>query len=158
MTGAGKSTIIKLVIDLISREGESFPTPVVGSNDTDLPTSGDCHLYSDPQSSLSKHPILYADCEGLDGGEREPLGASSRKRNKAKNLGRVNSFEKKLQRVFHTLERDITWANTPLKRTRAFAVSQMYPRLLYTFSDVVVYVLRDAQYVGQTKFGLRFKI
>lgn len=121
---------------------------MVGASDADVPTSGDCHLYADPQTSVSQHPILYADCEGLDGGEREPLGASSRRRDKVKNLGRVNSFEKRLHRIFHTSQRDITWANTPAKRTRAFAVSQMYPRLLYTFSDVIVYVLKDARYRG----------
>lgn len=28
-------------------------------------------------------------------------------------------------------------------RKREFAVSQLYPRVLYTFSDVVVFVLRN---------------
>lgn len=39
--------------------------------------------------------------------------------------------------------RRITWAKTPNTRKREFAVAQLYPRILYTFSDVVVFVLRS---------------
>lgn len=59
---------------------ESFPSPVVGAAGFDVPTSGDVHLYSDPKTCMSDNPILYADCEGLKGGEREPLGATKRKK------------------------------------------------------------------------------
>jgi hypothetical protein len=38
------------------------------------------HLYLDPSTFLSEAPILYADCEGLDGGERLPLATTSRQR------------------------------------------------------------------------------
>lgn len=142
-TGAGKSTIIKLVIDLSTRDTEHFPTPVVGSVGLDVPTSGDVHLYLDPQSSGSNNPILYADCEGLEGGEREPLGARLKRKDKPSKVGRIGSFEQKVQRIHHTSEREITWANTNEKRSREFAVREMYPRLLYTFSDVVVFVLKN---------------
>ena len=141
--GAGKSTIIKLVIDLFTRDGERYPTPIVGPVGLDVPTSGDVHLYPDPQSSDSDNPILYADCEGLDGGEREPLGARFRKKERTTKGGRIGSFERNVKKIFHTSEREITWATTNAKRCRAFAVSQMYPRLLYTFSDVVVFVLKN---------------
>lgn len=42
-------------------------------------------------------------------------------------------------------EREITWADNALRRSREFAVTNFYPRLLYTFSDVVVFVLREAR-------------
>ena len=113
----------------------------------DVPTSGDVHLYSDPQSANSHHPILYADCEGLDGGEREPIGSRFRKKEKIHNGGRIGSFERNVQKVLHTSEREITWANTATRRSRNFAVSHMYPRLLYTFSDVVIFVLKNPRYV-----------
>ena len=146
--GAGKSTIIKLVIDLLStREAETFPSPVVGAAGLDLPTSGDVHLYSDPQTMWSNSPILYADCEGLEGGEREPLGARLTRKDKNSKVGRVDSFEKKVQKVYHTSEREITWADTNVKRSREYAVTHLYPRLLYTFSDVVVFVLRNPRSV-----------
>lgn len=105
------------------------------------------HLYSDPQTSRSNTPILYADCEGLEGGEREPLGARlKRKELKPSKVGRIGSFERKVQRLHHTSEREITWADTNAKRSREFAVTHLYPRLLYTFSDVVVFVLKNPRY------------
>ncbi len=142
ITGAGKSTIIKLVIDLKTKV-ERFPSPVVGAAGFDVPTSGDVHLYSDPQTYMSDNPILYADCEGLKGGEREPLGARLRRKDKPSKVGRVDSFERQVQKIHHTSEREITWANTNAKRSREFTVTHLYPRLLYTFSDVVVFVLKN---------------
>ena len=146
-TGAGKSTIIKLVIDLNSEDSKRFPTPVVGSVGIDIPTSADVHLYSDPSSSGSETPILFADCEGLQGGEREPLGARFRKQEKSSKFGRIGSFERKVARIQHTSEREITWADSHAKRSREFAVTHLYPRLLYTFSDVIVFVLKNPRYI-----------
>ena len=145
--GAGKSTLIKLVIDLSTKDNESFPSPVVGAAGLDLPTSGDVHLYSDPQTSKSNNPILYADCEGLEGGEREPLGARLKRKDKSSKVGRIDSFEKKVLKANHTSEREITWADTNTKRSREFAVTHLFPRLLYTFSDVVVFVLKNPRSV-----------
>jgi len=141
--GAGKSTVVKLIIDLHSTQEEGDATPVVGSAGEDVPTSGDVHLYPDPQTFESDTPILYAGCEGLDGGEREPKATAFRKKEKISKVGRVGSFEKRMQRRPHTSERDLRWADTNVKRSRAFAVTHLYPRLLYTFSDVVVFVLKN---------------
>lgn len=52
-TGAGKSTLIKLLIDLSSEPHEKFPTPVVGAPGRDLSTSEDVHLYLDPDLSMT---------------------------------------------------------------------------------------------------------
>ncbi|KAI4204204.1 MAG: hypothetical protein LQ350_001395 [Teloschistes chrysophthalmus] len=147
-TGAGKSTVIKLVIDLQStHEGENA-TPVVGSAGEWVPTSGDVHLYPDPLTFESDTPILYADCEGLEGGEREPLATRFRKKGaKISKVGRVGSFEKRMQRIPNTSERSLTWADTNEKRGREFAVTNLYPRLLYTFSDVVVFVLKNPRVI-----------
>ncbi|KAL9047302.1 MAG: hypothetical protein Q9214_000088 [Letrouitia sp. 1 TL-2023] len=142
-TGAGKSTIIKLVVDLSTRQHETFATPVIGSKGLDVPTSGDVHLYSDPRTCASNYPILYADCEGLEGGERVPLGARLKKGARGVKVGRIGSFERKMQKMHHTSEREITWADTHAKRSREYAVTHLYPRLLYTFSDVVVFVLKN---------------
>jgi hypothetical protein len=142
MEGAGKSTLIKLVIDLNTGE-KMFASPVVGSVGQDVPTSNDVHLYLDPQTSVSNAPILYADCEGLEGGEREPIGARFRKKDKTTRPARVGSFERRIRNLQHTSEREISWADTPAKMSREFAVTHLYPRLLYTFSDVVVFVLKN---------------
>lgn len=109
----------------------TFPSPVVGSyiNDS-IPTSADVHLYCDPATWSRERPILYADCEGLNAGERVPMGAHS------KRIARLD-HSRRLGLVVRPLE----WANSDDTKTRQYAVTQIYPRLLYTFSDVVVFVL-----------------
>ncbi|KAL8689851.1 MAG: hypothetical protein Q9218_004571 [Villophora microphyllina] len=147
-TGASKSTVIKLVVDLHSTHDGENATPVVGSAGENVPTSGDVHLYPDPRTFESDTPILYADCEGLEGGEREPLATRFRKKGaKISKVGRVGSFEKRMQRIPNTSERSLTWADTNVKRGREFAVTNLYPRLLYTFSDVVVFVLKNPRVI-----------
>lgn len=52
MTGAGKSTPIKMLIDKqvdmgYNQDMGGFPSPVTGAMNDNLPTSGDVHLYSD---------------------------------------------------------------------------------------------------------------
>ncbi|KAI0913517.1 hypothetical protein F4823DRAFT_558847 [Ustulina deusta] len=51
--------------------------------------------------------------------------------------------KKKLQKCRHASQRDIGWAVTPETKKREYAVTQLYPRLLYTFSDGVVFVMRN---------------
>jgi hypothetical protein len=142
----GKSTLIKLLIDYAeskqnSRAPAQFPSPVAGASVNDMvPTSADVHLYPDPQTYSSQMPMLYADCEGLDAGEEPPMGSWSR-RNKGSDRNRL--VRKLNNGRVHALE----WATTDRTRTRQFAVTELYPRLLYTFSDVVVFVLRNAKYV-----------
>lgn len=105
MLGAGKSTLVKLLIEVNSidiyysftlhedladahhifqlrnRKGEKCETPVVGRVDDGLsPTSGDVHLYPDPNSFDTNRPLLYADCEGIQGGDRLPKAAKARNR------------------------------------------------------------------------------
>jgi hypothetical protein len=148
-TGAGKSTLIKLLIDLNSEDTVSsrttseivaFPTPVIGATGGHLPTSEDVHLYLDPSTAHSPSPILFADCEGLNGGERDPTGARMKKRRKHEEAmdghkGRGTGAIKAIS------EQELTWADSPRTRTREYAVVNLYPRLLYTFSDVIIFVL-----------------
>lgn len=74
-TGAGKSTLIKMLIDQQERlqscyQKKAFPSPVAGSiRNENVPTSGDVHLYADPKHYFGEHPLLFADCEGLEGGK-----------------------------------------------------------------------------------------
>jgi hypothetical protein len=140
VTNAGKSTLIKMLINHDAHYANAenramFPSPVVGSvvNDS-LPTSGDVHLYADPSSHTEQLPILYADCEGFEGGERTPLGARSR---------RHAGSDPEAARPGHVYTRAIEWANNEESRQREYAVTALYPRLLYTFSDCVVFVLRN---------------
>ncbi|KAF2721275.1 hypothetical protein K431DRAFT_224804 [Polychaeton citri CBS 116435] len=143
VTNAGKSTLIKMLInhgnDSSSLEQRSlFPSPVVGSVVHDnVPTSGDVHLYADPSTHAEQLPLLYADCEGFEGGERLPIGARARHRTN----GDVGSRNGEMDWDVHT--RPIQWAQNEETRQREYAVTALYPRLLYTFSDCVVFVLRN---------------
>ena len=143
--GACKSAIIKLVIDLSTEDSHRLPTPIVGPVGADVPTSADIYLYSDPQTYESDNAILYADSEGWQGGEKEPLGARFKKKEKVSNFGRTGSFERNATKMQHTSEREITRAGTNTERRRKFAVTQLYPRLLYAFSDVVVFVPKTSR-------------
>ena len=138
VTNAGKSTLIKLLISLGDAEHvrRGFPSPVVGNVADSIPTSGDVHLYSDPASVGDRHPVMYIDCEGFEGGEKIPLGSRSQQRNPAPGTG-----EQQAEPSART--RSIEWATTEESRQREFAVTRLYPRILYTFSDCVVFVLRN---------------
>jgi hypothetical protein len=120
------------------RAESSFPSPVVGSVVNDrTPTSADVHLYADPDTLYGQKPMLYADCEGLDGGEEAPMAIASRRK--------LKKESRRIVKLASGRVRDIAWANTDQQCTRQFAVGELYPRLLYTFSDTVVFVLRNAK-------------
>ncbi len=142
-TGAGKSTLIKLIIDLSVQGEENFATPVVGASGADVPTSEDVHLYLDPLSAKSDAPILLADCEGLEGGEREPIGARMRKMRRRSRSRDSRHNDRRARRPIPASTRELMWADSTKSRSREFAVTNLYPRLLYTFSDVIVFVLKN---------------
>ncbi|KAI2469690.1 hypothetical protein F4781DRAFT_431214 [Annulohypoxylon bovei var. microspora] len=157
----------------LNDQGTRFPSPVTSSSNDRVPTTGDVHLYADPSSYYTKGPVLYADCEGLDGGEAIPRGLRHRAKEKSDqgpevgvscprigwasyqppiNRNNIQSTnrnsvhiepKRKIQKNRHSSRRDIVWAITPETKKREYAVTQLYPRLLYTFSDVVVFVLRN---------------
>ena len=152
-TGAGKSTLIKMLIDqqerkLLPRDW-SLPSPVAGSHSNgSVPTSGDVHLYSDPSTYAAEFPMLYADCEGLEGGENTPMAVQYLNAPSIglKEKGKEHHTHRKRRKVskrLHCTQRDIKWANSPDTLKRQYAVTELYPRLLYTFSDVIVFVLRN---------------
>ncbi|KAK4552373.1 hypothetical protein LTR86_010387 [Recurvomyces mirabilis] len=141
-TNAGKSTLIKMLVEHGCENdlSDGFPSPVVGSVAHDNePTSGDVHLYADPSTCEYQQPILYADCEGFEGGERLPIGSRSWRRTRA-GTGSENLRPSPSGRM-HAIK----WADTEDSRRREFAVATLYPRLLYTFSDCIVFVLRNAK-------------
>lgn len=144
-TGAGKSTLIKLLVDLNTKEEENYATPVVGAPGVHIPTSGDVHLYLDPRTAYSEAPILYADCEGLEAGERDPVGAVFRMKRHRETAGAIDN-DRGLRAARIVSERELTWADSQSTRSREFAVANLYPRLLYTFSDVIVFVLKNPRY------------
>lgn len=163
--GAGKSTLIKMLIDRQasgSDEGSRYYSPVTSSNQDRTATTGDVHIYADPSSAFSTTPLLFVDCEGLNGGEampkqlryhqtQDPPRPNTRPSPSSApppyeptaSGGGADHGRRSYVRPRHTSKRTIAWARTPQTRKREYAVSQLYPRVLYTFSDVVVFVLRN---------------
>ncbi|KAI1266454.1 hypothetical protein F5Y18DRAFT_416320 [Xylariaceae sp. FL1019] len=136
-TGAGKSTLIKLLIDrqdLSSPHGGKYYSPVTSSNQDRISTTGDVHLYADPSTLYAASPLLYVDCEGLSGGEAAPKQLRQNEETQRSSAGHTRRY---------SAPRRIEWAESPQTQKREFAVGQLYPRILYTFSDVVVFVLRN---------------
>lgn len=134
-TGAGKSTIIKLLIELRHSGQDPLHSPVVGEAGSFSPTSGDVHLYLAPGSSTSRL-CFYADCEGLDAGDREPA-ATATERYKQMKARIVQKRRGQAPRKGYVSERELVWARS---KGRGHIVSHLYPRVLYTFSDVIVFV------------------
>lgn len=150
-TGAGKRTIVKMLIDQQESQMRSaskpvFPSPIAGSaRNGNLPTFGDVHLCSDPATYLSRWPLMFADCEGLEGGGNIPLGARHRGHDSSGISKRINSkrnpsFRQRRHEIARGSQRGIAWATSPKTCKRQYAVTELHPRLLYTFSDVIVFV------------------
>ena len=164
---AGKSVLINLLIDVglwkadgvtgmmgrryasstLKAATQSRSTPIVGCvDDEQTPTSADVHLYADP-STLSTNessncPMLYADCEGLHGGQQDPIAVKFGS-NELNSEGDTERLHKKIRPFLDGVDgfkpQQITWSNPDRKDV----VEGLYPRLLYSFSDVVVFVLAN---------------
>ena len=96
----------------------------------------------DPDSSESQAPLLFADCKGLDGSEHDKVGTIL----KSKLASSQNKAYSSLPKLI--IERDLVQENSPKKQSRDSAVAHLYPDLLYTFSDVIVFVSKYPRYVS----------
>ena len=151
-TGGGKSTLIRALIErpwLGSQSTDRISVPVVGIKNGTVPTSGDVHLYRDPapQRKDFESPLFYADCEGFYGTQVEPIGSKAAQQAETletpgdlsqSSIPRkaISSFWRGPASKFRIERQD-----KGLNLSRDTAVFQLFPRLLYTFSDVVVYVM-----------------
>jgi len=145
-TGAGKSSLIKLLIDLDTAQGQKHLSPIVGPEASHHPTSEDVHLYLDPRSAQTGSPVMMVDCEGLYGGERDPSGTTFKMKRKEQDVRRALEDRDYFKATRISSEYELLWSTGDGKKTRGFAVTHLYPRLIYAFSDVIVFVLHEARY------------
>jgi hypothetical protein len=119
--------------------------PVMGET-TGTPMSGDVHLFSDPYTFGTVRPILYGDCEGLDGGNNPAVGSLSKKladiRKKLPQEASHNADDD--WRVPHYRTRDLEFAPGE-DRTQQWIVNNLYPTILFTYSDVVCFVTKNTR-------------
>ena len=149
-TGAGKSTLIKMLIEreeskLLAKK--QYDTPIISNSaDERTPLTGDVHLYADPATYSSYLPLLYADCEGLDGGERLPVTTALPKAMVEKKVATDTRDHPRSTR--YGFARKLEWATDGGYNK---ALTRLYPRLLYVFSNTVVFVVRNARYDQPSK-------
>lgn len=127
----------KVDAGVASPRSETITTlsPVMGTTTEQcVPTSGDVHLFCDPVTRDTKYPMYYADCEGINGGEDTPIAERC--------LGRIRHM---MRGLYLEKRREISPPARPI--TRSWAVEELYPRILFPFSDIVCYVTRNAKYI-----------
>lgn len=126
--------------------------PVMGTTmELDVPTSDAVHLFADPITYETDRPYFYADCEGLSGGNKIPMATRAyqgvknfrQRRRHAKNQTRTTAG--------YSGENGIAWAK-PQQRSRQWMVENLYPRVLFTFSDVVCFVTKNFRWVPPCVF------
>ena len=107
--------------------------PIAGSStgkSKGTSTSAEVNLYREPYTFGSETPILYADCECLDGGE--PVCSKHQKDWSDYGRSYIMAFT-------HS-------SGESMDRTTA--VNTLYPRFLYIFSDVVCMVTSNPRSLG----------
>src|SRR5271156_3733710 len=110
---------------------EHIPTPVMGTATGTRPTSGEVNLFADPSTSNERRPYFYADCEGFSGGNDPPLTS----------LGENDAQAA----MTWARKRDLSWP-TGQQCSRQWIVENLYPRILFTFSDTICFVTRNLRW------------
>lgn len=160
-TGAGKSTLINALVKVVvlnitadiysnihfnqingrGDETTATQTPVMGSpTQLDVPTSGDVHLFSDPNTYNSPRPYFYADCEGLRGGSKPPMASKATR--VIRGVGKPFARTVRDTYAGQVRKNHIEWASGDM-RSRSWMVKNLYPRVLFTFSDVICFVTKN---------------
>jgi hypothetical protein len=116
---------------------QPIQTPVVGNSlSSNTPTSSDVHLYEDPWTKDLERPFFHADCEGIDGGNVTPVAGSV----VARGMKKLEKFGKIRRRRLRRLP--LSWPDGKQKN-RQWMVKEFYLRILFTFSEVVVFVTKN---------------
>ncbi|KAL8387973.1 hypothetical protein RB595_009539 [Gaeumannomyces hyphopodioides] len=153
-SGSGKSTIIRLLMEhpwdkqnRLSKNGrmQGTATPVLGFSEGTVSTSSDVHLYGDPVPRDKQRPILFADCEGFHGGET-PISLEERQRKASALRSSIQIGSPRERRATEYIANAIVGIKRSLRltgsqQTRNAAISDLFPKLLYNISDVVVHII-----------------
>ncbi|KAK6516439.1 hypothetical protein TWF506_006346 [Arthrobotrys conoides] len=128
-TGAGKSLLVRYLIHLDESNNETtwedIQSPITGDASSFRPTTSEVNLYADPSTLGTSTPLLLVDCEGIDGSL----------------VSVASDYQTKWHNLNENPGRKIYYLRSQMERD--YVVEDIYPRLLYIFSDVVCYVASD---------------
>ncbi|KAJ3563826.1 hypothetical protein NPX13_g8067 [Xylaria arbuscula] len=154
---------------------KDFLVPVPGADTDNFDsTSSDVHMFADPRSSHTEHPCFFIDCEGFSGTDkpiarqlllraqeiqtpqshaagtlRKPHTSKSAKEALAEHASTVSDrIDLRWGQLFTPVEASglNKKGNTVVdSKTRHVVVKNLYPRLLYSFSDVVCFVTNNSR-------------
>ncbi|KAH7173285.1 uncharacterized protein B0J16DRAFT_405679 [Fusarium flagelliforme] len=174
-TGSGKSTLIRAIIRMLApRAHESFQVPVQGTaGDGFDSTSSDVHLFADPNTGATEVPRFFVDCEGFSGTDTPVarqlvMDAAKAPVSRAMQDGTLRPAPAPAVDPLarHTssasIRVDLQWGKVlaPVEapsalgrkrpgqvdpKSRNMVVKNVYPRLLYAFSDVVCFVTNNSR-------------
>jgi hypothetical protein len=151
-TGAGKSTIIRLMLEKpwLADSGsiDDFDlVPIVGDSEATVPTSGDVHLFAEATTRPENvdRPLFFVDCEGFEGGALDPAGslAYQRQQTNSNPLSIVQQWFRYAKGKTRTLKLSAFGSDSKKVPKRGKVVRELFPKLLYNFSDVVVFVVGE---------------
>lgn len=104
--------------------------PVPGEFTSPSPTTSDVQLFSDPCTYNRTVPILFADSQGMDGGDRVPMVLCPD------------------PAIPSPIERHGSLKMVPEYMNRIDDITRyVFPNLLHALSDTVVYVTKDHRYM-----------
>ncbi|KAH8880770.1 hypothetical protein GQ53DRAFT_848627 [Thozetella sp. PMI_491] len=160
-TSAGKSSLIEVLIGhlwdsrVTDRDLDGILVPVTGDIITTLPTSSDIHLYHDPIEAKTnpQSPLLFADCEGFEAANHSAAARSRAQSMKnmenaaplhvRQNASKLTKWTKDtFNATMRFMTRNLYWSDSNTSRSNA--VEELFPRLVYNVSDVVVYVVSES--------------
>ncbi|KAK6208479.1 hypothetical protein LQW54_006825 [Pestalotiopsis sp. IQ-011] len=157
---------------------DEYLVPVSGADtDSFDSTSSDVHMFADPRTCQTEHPRLFVDCEGFSGTDKliaRQLLAQAQQPQTLQPLAEGTLRKANTTRsVKDTITDHTSTASDkiPLKwgqtffpadaagfnrksngvidsSTRQIVVKSLYPRLLYSFSDVVCFVTNNSRHVN----------
>ncbi|KAH8809385.1 hypothetical protein F5884DRAFT_858885 [Xylogone sp. PMI_703] len=166
-TNAGKSSLIEVLMGhlwdsrITDEDLCGTPFPVVGNQDS-VPTSSDIHLYRDQiEGKINpESPLLFADYEGFEAADYSAEAKSKDKyiedmEKKAPDHIQHDTMKRKgwarntFDKTMRFMKRNLTWSDSNIDRSKA--VEELFPRLVYNISDVVVYVVDEGNFKSMGK-------
>lgn len=89
----------------------------------------------------------------MNGGESDPFTTKFKLKWNKEDVEAARNEGNYVKQQKVVCEYDLLWSTEPGSMGRGYAVGPLYPRILYAFSDVILFVLRNPRYVACESFS-----